>query len=228
MNSAERHEARYQRRKAAREEKRRAKLDLFDNFDRATSPQALRRANWDARRGVLFKASVARYNAHFAHYAVLQSKELHEGKDVRQGFYSFDIIERGKKRNIHSLHYAERVIRRAICVNALVPILSSNLIYDNGASLAGKGVSFSAGRCKTHLHQYFRETGSNDGYILIIDFKGYFDHILHKPLYGIFDRYIFDKKLNALCKSFVSSPDRYRPEHEYWPGGQSNLCRGIS
>ena len=33
MNSKERHEARYQRRKAAREEKRRARLGEYDNFD---------------------------------------------------------------------------------------------------------------------------------------------------------------------------------------------------
>lgn len=218
LNSKERHEARYQRRKAAREAKRRKKLDKYNDFERVASVPALIRANFDSRKGVLWKASVARYNSHFIKYAVKQSRDLKAGKDVCTGFYVFWIIERGKRRHIHSLHYAERVIRRSACINALVPILSSNLIYDNGASLKGKGVSFSLMRCAVHLHRYFRETGSNEGYILIVDFKGYFDHILHGPLMEIIDRYIYDPQLNVLTKRFISASDRVKPDNEKGKG----------
>ena len=76
MNSAERHEARYQRRKAAREAKRRKRLDVYDNFDRVASIPALIRANFDSRKGVMWKASVARYTAHFLKFAVMQSRDL--------------------------------------------------------------------------------------------------------------------------------------------------------
>lgn len=208
MNSTERHEARYQRRKAAREAKRRKHLDQYDNFNNVASVPALIRAHFDSRKGVMWKASVARYNAHFIKYAVMQSRDLYTGKFKCSGFFIFWIIERGKRRHVHSLHYAERVIRRSCCINAIVPILSSGLIYDNGASLKGKGVSFSVMRCAVHLHQYFRETGSNDGYILVIDFKGYFNHILHKPLMEtVIDRYILDPALNALVKQFISASD---------------------
>ena len=131
MNSAERHEARYQRRKAAREAKRRKRLDVYDNFDRVASIPALMRANFDSRKGVMWKASVARYNAHFLKFAVMQSRDLYAGKFKCSGFFVFWIVERGKRRHVHSLHYAERVIRRSFCINALVPILSSGLIYDN-------------------------------------------------------------------------------------------------
>ena len=210
MTSAERHEARYQRRKAAREAKRRKKLDYYDSFDRVTKPTALLRANWDSRKGVTFKASVARFDAHAYHNSFLLSHDLQAGKKVHEGFYAFTVIERGKTRQIHSLHYRERVVRRSACINALVPILSSNLIHDNGASLKGKGVSFSANRCETHLHRYFRETGSNVGWVILIDFKGYFDNILHEPLFEIFDRYIRDLRLNSLCRQFVSCTDANR------------------
>ena len=205
MNSAERHEARYQRRKAAREAKRRKRLDVYDDFDRVASIPSLIRANFDSRKGVMWKASVARYNAHFLKFAVMQSRDLYAGKFKCSGFFVFWIVERGKRRHVHSLHYAERVIRRSFCINALVPILSSGLIYDNGASLKGKGVAFAVNRCAVHLHQYFRETGSNEGYVLIIDFKGYFDHILHKPLMEIIDRYITDPALNRVVKMFISA-----------------------
>ena len=214
MTSIERHEARYQRRKAKRESKRRENLNQYDNFDVVASPGALIKANYESRKGVMWKASVARYNVSFLKYSILQSQTLYAGKFKCSGFYSFRISERGKLRDINSLHYSERVVRRSACTNALVPILSSNLIYDNGASLKGKGVSFSTDRCETHLHQYFRRTGSNEGYILMIDFKGYFDHILHDPLNEIIDRYILDARLNALCECFIAAANQDKPENE--------------
>lgn len=205
MNSQERHEARYQRRKAARAAKRREKLSKYDNFNRLSSVPAILHANWEARQGVTFKASVIRYNMNHYRNAVRQSEDLRAGKDIRQPFYVFDIRERGKLRHIHSLHYNERVIRRSACTNALVPVLSNGLIYDNGASLEGKGVSFSAKRCETHLHRFFRETGSNEGYILIIDFKGYFDHILHEPLKQLIDAAFEDKRIVNLSCGFIDA-----------------------
>lgn len=218
MNSEERHQARYERRKAAREAARREKLAKYDDFARVADVNSLIRANFDSRRGVMWKASVARYNMHFYKNAVKAHYDLLAGKDIHSGYYAFGIIERGKKRNIHSLHYSERVIRRSACVNALVPILSYNLIYDNGASLKGKGITFAADRCETHLHEYFRKTGNNDGYILIIDFKKYFDNIQHGPLFEIIDKYITDPQLNALTKSFISSADRQKAPEEQGKG----------
>lgn len=209
MTSIERHEARYQRRKKAREEKRRSHLDKYDNFDRVASVPALLRANWDSRKGVMFKGSVLRYNQHEYKNAVKMSKALKAGKDIRHGFYSFTVVERGKKRPINSVHYSERVVRRSMCINALVPILSHNLIYDNGASLKGKGVSFSSERCETHLHKFYRRTGNNEGYAVCVDFTSYFQNILHMPLYDNLDRYILDPQLNALEKAFISEPEKY-------------------
>lgn len=211
LNSTERHEARYQRRKAAREEKRRKKLAEYDNFDRLSSVPALLHGNWEARQGVMFKASVLRYNINQYRNAVRSSHALRSGKDVRQSFYIFDICERGKLRHIHSLHYSERVIRRSVCTNALVPVLSNGLIYDNSASLEGKGVSFAADRCVTHLHRFYRETGSNDGYVAVIDFKGYFDHILHEPLKLIIDKAFTDKRIVNLSYGFIDATNDGKP-----------------
>lgn len=211
MNSKERHEARYQRRKAARESKRLERLGKYDDFDRLSSVPALLHGNWEARQGVMFKASVIRYNVNQYRNAVRQSKDLRAGKDIRQPFYVFDIRERGKLRHIHSLHYAERVIRRSVCTNALVPVLSNGLIYDNSASLEGKGVSFAASRCEAHLHRFFRETGSNEGYVAIIDFKGYFDHILHDPLKEIIDGAFRDKRIVNLSYGFIDATNNDKP-----------------
>lgn len=45
MTSIERREGRYQRRKAKREEKHRAKIAKYDNFDRVAGVSSLVRAN---------------------------------------------------------------------------------------------------------------------------------------------------------------------------------------
>jgi hypothetical protein len=212
MTSTERHEARYQRRKAAREKKRRERLDLYDDFDRVANPAALMCAHFDARRGVLWKYSPARYNKDYMKCSAGSSERLYAGKKVCQGFYSFSIVERGKPRSIHSVHYTERVIRRSACVNALVPIFSHNLIYDNGASLKGKGITFAASRCETHLHEYFREYGDNEGYIILVDFTKFFDNIRYDCLFQQIDRLVFDKRLNSLCRQFVLAGDMDKPE----------------
>lgn len=209
MTSVERHEARYRRRKKAREAKRRAYLDKYDDINRVASVPAQLRANWDSKKGVMFKGSVIRYNQQEYRNAVKQTQAIKAGKDVRHGFYSFTVIERGKTRQINSAHYSERVVRRAMCINALVPILSHNLIYDNGASLKGKGVSFSARRTEKNLHSFYRRTGGNDGYVVCVDFTSYFNNILHQPLFDILDKYVLDSQLNALEKSFIKAPEKY-------------------
>ena len=204
MTSAERHEARYQRRKAKRDAQRAARIGKYDNYERCTSVSALMEANWAARKGVMWKGSVARYNMRSFRNARQSHRLLAAGKDTRQGYYNFKIVERGKLRDVHSLHYAERVIRRSVCTNAMVPILSNGLIYDNGASLEGKGISFAIDRMATMLHRYWRKYRDNEGYALVIDFRKYFDNIQHKPMFGVYDRHFYDQRLNRMCRAFVT------------------------
>lgn len=204
MTSAERHEARYQRRKAKRIAHKEATIGKYDDFARCASVSALLEANWAAQKGVLWKGSVARYSVKSFRNARKSHKLLMSGADTRQGYYNFNIVERGKLRNVHSLHYAERVIRRSVCTNAMVPILSNGLIYDNGASLENKGISFAINRCATMLHRYFRKYKDNEGYVLVVDFKKYFDNIQHQPMFIMFDHHFYDPSLNRICKNFVS------------------------
>ena len=54
MTSQERHEARYQRRKAARRTKHRARIAQYDNFDSVADVSSLVDANYNARKGVMW------------------------------------------------------------------------------------------------------------------------------------------------------------------------------
>lgn len=91
----------------------------------------------------------------------------------------FVIKERGKIRNITTNDVVDKTVNHLLCDNLLTPAITPYLIYDNGASQKGKGVSFHRKRLETHLHQYYRKHKSNEGYILLIDFSNYYASIPH-------------------------------------------------
>lgn len=202
MTSIERKDARYQRRKAKREQRRVELLNTF-NFERVCSPDSLYRAAKKARRGVYWKTSVQRYNMNLLRNVLQTSKDLKAGKDIRKGFIEFNLVERGKLRHIRSVHFSERVVQCSICENALIPILTRNLIHDNGASIKKKGIDFAVRRLKTHLSSHYITHGKS-GYIVLVDFKGYFDNILHEPI-SKHNRRMFgeDERLYKLSMLFI-------------------------
>ena len=202
MNSQERKEAHYQRRKAKREARRNSLMAQY-NFERVAHPDNLYKAMTEARKGVYWKSSVQRYNMNFLRNILRTTKDLHAERDVRKGFIDFDLIERGKQRHIQSVHFSERVVQRSLCSNALKPLLTRTFIYDNGASLENKGIHFAIKRLKTHLSQHYRKHGI-EGYVLLVDFKGYYPNILHEPIHNIYTRaFGEDEKLVDLAMSFA-------------------------
>ena len=82
MNSKERHEARYQRRKAAREEKRRARLGKYDDFNNLLDANNLIGAFERSQKGVSWKSSVQRYEMNLLQQTNDSRKKLAAGEPV--------------------------------------------------------------------------------------------------------------------------------------------------
>lgn len=204
MTSEERKERRYQRRKAARDAKRKAKIGQYDDFEQVASLNSLYAAAKEASQGVEWKASVQRYNSLLLFNISKTRNDLLAGKDIRRGFICFDICERGKLRHIKSVHFSERVVQKSFCKNSLGPIFTRSLIYDNGASQKGKGTHFAINRLTAHLRRHYRKYGREGG-ILLIDFSDYFGNADHEVLFDIYDKYFTDPRLKALGKSFISA-----------------------
>jgi hypothetical protein len=91
----------------------------------------------------------------------------------------FTINERGKIRHITTNNMIDKTINHLMCDEVLSPAITPYLIYDNSASQKNKGVAFHRKRFETHLQKYYREHKSNEGYILLIDFSGYYASIPH-------------------------------------------------
>lgn len=98
----------------------------------------------------------------------------------------FILRERGKTRLISGDPIRDRVVKRALCDDILIPAVRSYLVYDNGASLKGKGIDFTRCRLETHLMRFYQTCGTNDGYIRLTDFTKFFDNIRHKELLAMF------------------------------------------
>lgn len=141
-------------------------------------------------------------------------KALMEGKYRPAVGSKFVIKERGKTRYISSATMQDKTVNHIVCDKVLTPYLHKYLQYDNSASQKGKGVSFHRQRFETHLHQYFNETGSNEGYILLWDYSGYYANIPHKKcldtINGFLDREPIDPQERQLTKEIMAATFRNR------------------
>lgn len=141
---------------------------------------SLYRAFLRSKKNSSWKPQVQRYELNYLTEIARTQRELMNRTYYTRPAAEFIISERGKTRAITGEQMYDRVVRHAICDNVLEPRLRKYLIYDNGSSLKDRGISFARSRIVTHLRKYYARHGSNDGYILLIDFSKYYDNIQHE------------------------------------------------
>lgn len=136
-------------------------------------------AGTKAMSGSKFKYSTQLFEMNHLLYTAMLQQSLHDGTYTPAQGSKFLIRERGKPRYITSNTMADKTVNHIICDSILSPSLKKYLIHDNGASQKGKGVDFHRRRFEAHLHKYFMAHGTNDGFILLGDFSGYYANIPH-------------------------------------------------
>lgn len=170
-----------------------------------------------AIKGSKWKSSVQKYGTEVMMNLGIVQKKLENGTYTTGNRSSFIINERGKTRLIYGNTVEDRVVRHILCDDYLTPMLEKYLIYDNGASQKGKGISFTRNRLETHLHKFYRHYG-NDGYILLIDFSKYYDNIRHDLVYKMMSEHIHDEFALSLLRTVLDSMKvdvSYMPDEEY-------------
>lgn len=199
-NSRDRREARYQRRRAQREQK--AQEAGGASFDEVMSFGNLCRAGKECCNGARWKTSTINFETNLLAESLKTYNDLHDGTRKFHGFRSFATVEHGKRRDIDALPIQERAAQKCLCKNLLTEAYSRSFIYDNSASLAGKGMDFQLDRLKKHLHDHYRKYGT-DGGIYQSDFKGYFGSLPHDVIKQRARAKIKDDRLYALFCDFV-------------------------
>lgn len=93
-----------------------------------------------------------------------------------------------------------------MCEQVLIPELTPKFIYDNCATLEGKGIDFAIKRAKLHLQQAHKTYGlGKDFFGLRIDIRKYFDSIDHKALKEIAKKVIRDEKIYELVTYLIDT-----------------------
>lgn len=155
-----------------------------------------------AKKNSDWKESVQRFEMNLITELTLLEKELNDGTFKYSETNDFILNERGKTRLISGDIIRDRIVKRVLCDKVLIPAIERKLIYDNGASLRGKGISFSRDRLKVHLRKYYKRHG-NDGYILLQDYSKFFDNIQHEKLLNLFGEVVDDKLSLRLLRDCV-------------------------
>lgn len=165
-----------------------------------------------AKQGSDWKPQVQRFEMNYLFELAELQKELESDSYTFQPSTEFTLHERGKVRRITGEQIKDRVSKHALCDEILTPSVRKYLIYDNSASIKGKGIDFTRKRLLVHLRKYYHQHGSNDGYILLIDFSKYYDNIQHEKLMEQFEKYIHDEKALSFLRAVI---DRSKVDVSY-------------
>lgn len=141
----------------------------------------LNNAFYKSSRLSYWKESTQRYNANLLINNIKLQKDLLNREYRISDTNNFSIHERGRLRNIEAPPQRDRIVQKVLCEKVLIPQISKYLIYDNYASLKDRGTAFARKRIDIILRRYLNEYGEN-GYILKIDIKKYFENIDHNIL----------------------------------------------
>lgn len=161
----------------------------------------------ECRKGVRWKHSVQAYSLYAVANIARLAKMMRSEEWAFAPCRHFTIRERGKERDTEAASMDERVVQKALRSEILSPMLSRQLIYDCGATICNKGVSFARRRTVEHLRDYYLRFG-NHGYVLQIDIKSYFASIDHRILLAKLRPLIKDERTKRLISYFVARNKR--------------------
>lgn len=177
-----------------------------------------------SRAGTAWKESVQRFCWYYLkRITILQQRlvalemGLPDGYRPQEGF-EFFINERGRVRPITGQVIDDRVVSHSLNDFVLIPAIRPHLIYDNMASLEGRGVDKARDRVRVHLERYFRREGTNAGYIRLKDQSKYYDNIRHRDAYAIicgFTEDVLARKLVAVLLNHARTDVSDLTDEEY-------------
>ena len=204
LTNKERQQARFERDRKKRLEKRLQREREFCNYDKAISIEELTKAFYQCKKGVAWKKSVQNYEMNLFQNISKLHRKLDKCEDISRGYVQFYIWERGKRRKIQACHISERVVQKSIANNILTPMLENTLIKNNCASQKGKGTHKAWEYFEEDLKKAYKKWG-RDFYVVQGDFHNYFASIPHDKLIAELDKYFHDERTRLYYRSVINS-----------------------
>lgn len=183
-----------------------------------TDANALYRGFQKSMRGSAWKGCVQQFEVNALFEIAKIQRELANGEYALHGNSVFTLKERGKVRVITGEQIQDRTVKHVLCDDILSPAILPRLIYDNGASIPNKGIDFARRRLVRHLGEYFRRSGSNEGWILLMDYSKFYDNIRHDKLRELLYRCTDDAAAQRLIDLVLKRAEvdvSYMSDEEY-------------
>lgn len=175
------------------------------------------------KANVILKDSVASFYLNGIEKSITLSDQLLDGTYRPRKPMKF-VITSPKRREIISTSFRDRVYQRTLNDLAIYPEMTRSFIYDNWACQKGKGTDKARECLKEFLHKEYRHYG-NKGYCLKIDIKGYYPHMSHKYVEGLFLKAL-DEEIGNRAVKILS--EQYDGDIGYNPGSQLVQIAGIT
>lgn len=103
----------------------------------------------------------------------------------------FVLMERDKVRYVTPQTVRDSVVLTSFCENVSHKVVYPKLISNNGSSVKGKGINDFRKHLERNLHRFWINHGNN-GYILLIDFRKYYDNMRHDDIKEMFGKILPD------------------------------------
>ena len=175
-------------------------------------------------KGLTWKSSIVKYELYEDFYENSIINEFYNyGSYIKDPLFHTYISERGKTRLLCSQTIRDRVVDKAFNANFLLPAFVPTFIYDNGASLQGKGLDFALNRLEQFLHREFINN-RNNFYYLKCDIKKYFDNISHQYILSQIERHTKDPRI---MNYFVNQFEQLRTDSFIHNGEQIPFGIGL-
>ena len=169
-------------------------------------------------KGSKWKETTQRFMMNFLRY-IFDIQEDILNRTLQNGpVQEFSLSERGRVRLITSIPIRDRIVRHVLCDDILLPEVKKHIIYDNCASIKGRGISQQRNRFEVHLRKFYKLYG-NEGWILFGDFSKFYDNIIHeiakRELLNLFDDDEFINWLLTLIFDGFKIDVSYMSDEEY-------------
>ena len=154
--------------------------------------------------GVRWKNSVQRFDLHLFSGTARRRRLVLEKNWKPCAYVSFTIRERGKTRPIDAPRIQDRQVHKVFTKKVLLPLYQPCMIWNNGASLPGKGFEFSKRVLKDDLRYHFRRYG-REGCVILLDFKQFFPSVSHELVLKRHEYLMFNKDIREFGDAIIKT-----------------------
>lgn len=199
-----RRKGRYERRQQKREANRIRRSIEVGGLNEVFSYHDLYTAGKQCCNGVRWKNSTQRFEHHLFSGTARRRRLLLEHKWSPCAYVHFTISERGKTRPIDAPRIQDRQVHKVFTQKVLLPLYKPSMIWNNGASLPGKGFEFSKRELKKDLHYHYRHYGQ-EGHVILVDFRQFFPSVSHEMIFRRHNHFLLNDDIRELGDGIVNT-----------------------